>query len=445
MDSYFRNAYQNKKVLITGHTGFKGSWLSLWLMELSAKVIGYSLEPPTEPNLFEAINLKDKIIHLIGDVRDEKHLSSTFEKYQPEFVFHLAAQPLVRFSYKEPKLTYETNVMGTVNVLEAVRKTKSVRVCVIVTSDKCYENKEWVFGYRETDPLGGYDPYSSSKGCSELVTTAYRSAFFNPKKYGEIHKVALSSVRAGNVIGGGDWSVDRLIPDCVRALSQKKEIVVRNPSATRPWQYVLDPLSGYLLLGSLMYGDGARYSSVWNFGPNNESIMTVEELVKLVIKHWGIGNYAIDTSNHPHEAGFLKLDVSKACALLGWAPIYDVYEAIKRTTNWYNNFYNGVRKEELYEFTVEEIWTYVNRMCDESGRIGGKGTKMLAIKAIVKNGLIKPLEAIDLQEDKKFIIYISEEKVKEEGSFFFPSTFDFWKDPQEDLYQQYLEEGEERK
>jgi CDP-glucose 4,6-dehydratase len=368
MDEYFREIYGKRRVLITGHTGFKGSWLSLWVTELGANVIGYSLEPPTEPNLFESVNLMDKITHIIGDVRDEKHLISVFEKYQPEFVFHMAAQPLVRTSYKEPRLTYETNVMGTVNVLEAVRKTKSVRVCVIITSDKCYENKEWVYGYRETDPMGGYDPYSSSKGCAELVTAAYRKSFFNPEDYGKTHNVALSSVRAGNVIGGGDWGDDRIIPDCIRALSKGEKIVIRNSSATRPWQYVLESLSGYLLLGALMYKDGTKYSDAWNFGPNDESIIAVEELVKLVIKYWGSGSYTIDTSSHPHEAGLLKLDASKARALLGWKPIYDVYEAVEKTINWYKNFYNGMRKEKLYEFTVGEIREYINRMSDESER-----------------------------------------------------------------------------
>ena len=368
MDEYFREIYGNRRVLITGHTGFKGSWLSLWLTELGANVIGYSLEPPTEPNLFESVNLKDKITHIIGDVRDEEHLISVFEKYQPEFVFHLAAQPLVRISYKEPKLTYETNVLGTVNILEAVRKTKSVRVCVIITSDKCYENREWVYGYRETDPVGGYDPYSSSKACAELVTSAYRRSFFNPKDWGKTHNVALSSVRAGNVIGGGDWGEDRIIPDCMRALSKGETVVIRNPSATRPWQYVLEPLSGYLLLGTLMYEDGTKYSDAWNFGPNDESIITVEELVKLVIKHWGSGAYRIDTSSHHHEAGLLKLDASKACVLLGWKPIYDVYEAVEKTINWYKIFYNGMRKEKLYEFTLGEIGEYVNRMSDEHGQ-----------------------------------------------------------------------------
>lgn len=347
-------------MLITGHTGFKGGWLSLWLIELGAKVIGYSLKAPTKPNLFETINLKDKITHIIGDVRDRNPFFAVFQKYQPEFVFHLAAQPLLRLSYKEPTLTYETNVMGTVNVLEGVRKTESVRVCVIVTSDKCYENKEWVYGYRETDPIGGYDPYSSSKGCAELVTASYRNSFFNPEDYGKSHNVALSSVRAGNVIGGGDWGEDRLVPDCVRALSQKKVIVIRNPQATRPWQYVLDPLSGYLLLGTLMYEDGANYCDSWNFGPNDESIITVEELVKLVIKQWGIGTYTVDNSNHPHEGSLLKLDASKAKALLGWKPIYDIDKAIKRTVNWYKNFHDYMAGECLYEFTIKEVNDFMN-------------------------------------------------------------------------------------
>jgi CDP-glucose 4,6-dehydratase len=365
MNNCFQDVYKGKRILITGHTGFKGSWLSLWLKELGADVIGYALEPPTKRSLFEVLSLNEKVTHIIGDVRAEKHLYSVFEKYSPEFVFHLAAQPLVRLSYKEPKLTYETNVMGTVSVLEAVRKTDSVRSCIIVTSDKCYENREWIYGYRETDSIGGYDPYSSSKGCAELVTAAYRSAFYNPKDYGKHHKVALSSVRAGNVIGGGDWGEDRIIPDCIRALSQNKAINIRNPEATRPWQYILEPLTGYLLLGALMYEDGAKYSSAWNFGPNDESIKTVEDLVKLVIKYWGGGTYTIDTLNHPHEAALLKLDASKARALLGWKPIYNVYEAVEKTINWYKNFYNCMRKEELYEFTVEEIAEYVNRMCDE--------------------------------------------------------------------------------
>ena len=366
MKQNFNNIYKNKKVLVTGHTGFKGSWLSLWLTELGANVIGYSLEPPTELNLFDALSLDKKLIHIIGDVRDEKKLSSVFKKYNPEIVFHLAAQPLVRLSYTEPKLTYETNIMGTINVLETVRKTNNIKVCIIITTDKCYENKEWIYGYREIDPMGGYDPYSSSKACAELVISAYRNSFFNPKDYGKIHNIALSSVRAGNVIGGGDWGEDRLIPDCVKTLCQNKTINIRNPQATRPWQYVLEPLSGYLLLGSKMYKDGKRYSSAWNFGPNDENIITVDELVKLVINNWGSGTYKVDNYNHPHEASLLKLDISKARAFLGWNPVYNICKTIERTISWYKKFYNGIEKEKLYEITVNEIWDYIKCLNNKS-------------------------------------------------------------------------------
>ncbi len=355
MDKAFKGIYKRRKIFITGHTGFKGGWLALWLKVLGAEVLGYSLEPPTVPSFFEAVDLESLVDHhIIGDVRDGEKLASVMREFKPEFVFHLAAQPLVRLSYDEPKMTFDTNVGGTVNILEAVRLTPSVKVLVNITSDKCYENKEWVYGYREIDPMGGYDPYSSSKGCSELVTAAYRNSFFRQ------NGVALSSVRAGNVIGGGDWGEDRLIPDCVKALSQDKMIVIRNPEAMRPWQYVLEPLAGYLLLGALMYEDGLKYSGPWNFGPDDESALTVEELARLVIKHWGSGNYTTDTSDQPHEARLLKLDVSKARALLGWRPIYTVYEAVEKTINWYKNFYNGMRKEKLHEFTIKEIQEYVN-------------------------------------------------------------------------------------
>lgn len=348
-----REIYKNKRVLITGHSGFKGSWLSLWLTELGAKVIGYSQRPPTNPSLVESVG--DKITHITGDVRDGERLITIFEKHQPEFVFHLAAQPLVRRSYEEPRLTYEINVMGTVNVLEAVRKTKGVKACIIVSSDKCYENREQVIGYKETDVIGGYDPYSSSKGCAELVASAYRRSFFTGS-------VALSSVRAGNVIGGGDWAEDRIIPDCIRALSKGENIGIRSPSAIRPWQYVLEPLAGYLLLGALMYKDEAKYSGQWNFGSNAENTITVEELVRLIIKHWGSGTYTIDTSIQPHEASLLKLDTSKAQTQLGWKQVYDVYEAVERTTNWYKRFQGGAGKEELSEFTINEILEYTHRM-----------------------------------------------------------------------------------
>jgi len=349
--------FEGKKILITGHTGFKGSWLTLWLIKLGAKVIGYSLEPPTKPSLFEILNLKEKIVHIIGDIRDEEKLKNIFKKYKPEIVFHLAAQSLVRFSYKEPKLTYETNVIGTLNILEAVRETKSVRVVIIVTSDKCYENKEWVYGYRENDPLGGYDPYSSSKACAELVVEAYRNSFFNPKNYGKGHQVALATVRAGNVIGGGDWQVDRLIPDCVKALSKGKPIKIRNPDAIRPWQHVLEPLSGYLILSQKMWEEPTKYCEAWNFGPYEKDIATVKEIVEKVINLWGKGKYEVESDTQFHEAGLLRLDISKAMIKLGWYPKWNLDIALEKTIKWYKMFYKG--KEDMLRYSLQEIKSYI--------------------------------------------------------------------------------------
>ena len=354
MVSPLRNFYCGKQVLVTGHTGFKGSWLSLWLKELGASVVGYALEPQTTPSLFTELNLKSHITSVIGDIRDENCISSVIKKYRPEIVFHLAAQPLVQRAYLEPKLTYETNVMGTINLLESIRHIQCVRSCVVVTSDKCYENKEWVFGYREIDPLGGHDPYSSSKACAELVTTSYRRSFFNPNNYGSKQITSLSTVRAGNVIGGGDWNKNRIIADCVRDLSQKKTIKIRNPHATRPWQYILDPLSGYLILGARMYDDES-FGDAWNFGPNDESVITVENLVRLVINHWGDGSYGVSESITHHEAGLLKLDSSKVRSLLNWKPVYSVDEAVKRTVGWYKSFYSGKNGRALNDLTVNEI------------------------------------------------------------------------------------------
>ncbi|HXN05650.1 MAG TPA: CDP-glucose 4,6-dehydratase, partial [Nitrospiria bacterium] len=286
MKSLFSNIYENKRVLVTGNTGFKGSWLSLWLKRLGARVIGYSLPPPTEPSLFKEARLYEGMTHINGDIRDSQALIKAFRVHQPEIVFHLAAQPLVRQSYQNPEETYSTNVMGTVHVLEAIRKTGSVRVCVNVTSDKCYENKEWDYAYRENDPMGGYDPYSSSKGAAELVGSAYRRSFFNTKNYNQ-HQMSLVSVRAGNVIGGGDWAQDRLMPDIVGALSHKKCIEIRNPGSIRPWQHVLDPLSGYLWLGSLLWRKPTEYDYGWNFGPLASDSMTVKEIVEESIVLWG--------------------------------------------------------------------------------------------------------------------------------------------------------------
>ncbi len=357
-----KKAYQGKRVLVTGHTGFKGSWLSLWLSHIGAEVIGYALEPPSEPNLFEAVDLKNKITHLHGDVRDGDHLNQAFRQYQPEFVFHLAAQSLVRLSYQEPKTTYETNISGTVNILEAMRTVPGVRVGIIVTSDKCYQNIECTHGYQETDPMGGEDPYSSSKGCAELITHAYRKSFFNPEEFGKKHHVALSSVRAGNVIGGGDWGKDRILTDSILALSKGEPIVIRNSKSIRPWQYVLDALSGYLWLGLLMARDGKKYSDCWNFGPADESIITVQELVDMVISNWGRGSYQTDKSEHPDEACLLKLNSQKSRTVLGWRPIYSIEENIRRTLGWYKSFYRHVSKSKLYDLSIQEIIDYMNHM-----------------------------------------------------------------------------------
>ncbi len=360
LDLRLSSSFRGKRVLITGHTGFKGSWLSFWLKKLGAEVIGYSLEPPTDPSNFEVCELQRMLIHTHGDVRDHKHMVSIFQRYQPEFVFHLAAQPLVRLSYKQPCLTYETNVMGTVNLLEAVRQTESVRVVVIISSDKCYENKECLWGYRENDPMGGYDPYSSSKGCAELVTAAYRRSFFSPLS--AVHSppaVSIASVRAGNVIGGGDWGEDRLIPDCVRALSRGKEIVIRNPSAVRPWQHVLEPLSGYLLLGTKMWHDGPRYCGAWNFGPQDGDVWTVEDVVKETICFWGQGSYRVKSHGNPHEAHWLRLDCSKARIELDWKPRYSVKQALEKTVEWYKMFYQGSRAADMMEFTKKQIYDYL--------------------------------------------------------------------------------------
>lgn len=350
----FNDVYKGKKVLITGHTGFKGSWLSIWLEKLGAQVIGYSLESPTEPSLYDICKLEQNIINITGDIRDEVKLKETFKNYKPDIVFHLAAQPLVRLSYREPKYTYETNVMGTVNVLEASKDTNSVRAVVVITTDKCYENKEWIYGYREIDPMGGYDPYSSSKGCAELIVSAYRNSFYNEKG------IALSSVRAGNVIGGGDWAEDRLIPDFVRAVSENKPIVIRNPLSTRPWQHVLEPLSGYLWLGALMYENKGKYSSGWNFGPRDIDVLNVKEILNISIESFGKGKIEIDESQQPHESNLLKLDISKAETYLKWHPIYDVRKAVDNTMQWYRAFYEN-KNIDMYKYTVKQINEYENQ------------------------------------------------------------------------------------
>lgn len=346
-----------KRVLITGHTGFKGSWLAIWLKELGAKVLGYSLEPPSNPNNFEATNISNRIIHVHGDIKDFSNLKKIFVEFQPEIVFHLAAQPLVRHSYEEPQITFETNVMGTVNMFELVRTTPSVRVFINVTSDKCYENKEWTWGYRENDPLGGHDPYSSSKACAELVSQAYIKSFFSQRE-----RVGVASVRAGNVIGGGDWGTDRLLPDCIRSLSRGEGILIRNPNAIRPWQFVLEPLRGYLLLVAKLFEKPKDYMGAWNFGPDNESCIAVSEVVDKVISYWGSGTWrkvSTKLNDNKQEMNLLKLNCDKANSFLKWRGILDIDSAIKMTVEWYKAFYNSPATEDMYNLCVAQINEYM--------------------------------------------------------------------------------------
>lgn len=326
--------WKNKTVLITGHTGFKGSWLAFWLHQMGANVIGYALAPITSPNLFDSLRLDQMVTSIQGDIRDFEALRVPFETYNPDIVIHMAAQPLVRYSYEHPVETFEVNVMGTVNVLEAARKY-SPQVVLIVTTDKCYQNQEWVWGYRENEPLGGKDPYSSSKGCAELVTEAYRSSYFAPGNY-ESHKVAIASARAGNVIGGGDWAKDRIIPDLIRGFEKKEAVLIRNPDSIRPWQHVLEPLSGYLLLSQKLWLEGSVYSGAWNFGPHDLDAKPVSWIADRLTSFWGEdAKWIYDQSNHPHEANYLKLDWSKAYAHLGWSPTWNLEETLKYTTHWY--------------------------------------------------------------------------------------------------------------
>ncbi|MCE2928619.1 MAG: CDP-glucose 4,6-dehydratase [Candidatus Caenarcaniphilales bacterium] len=356
----YLNKFKNKKILITGHTGFKGSWLALWLQKLGAEVVGYALEPETKPNLFEVLNLETKVTNYFGDIRDFEKLETVIQKEKPEIIFHLAAQALVRESYKNPRKTFEVNTMGTVNLLEACRNCDSVKTIINVTTDKCYENKEWVYGYRESDALGGYDPYSASKANSEIITASYRNSFFNPQDYGNKHHVALASARAGNVIGGGDWSEDRLVPDCIKSLSQKQSILIRNPLATRPWQHVLEPLRGYLWLAAKMMDDPISYSQAWNFGPNDDGQINVEILVQKIIKNWGAGDYQIDKSIQPHEAHLLKLDLSKSKALLKYQPCLDINQCIALTVDWYKHYYDNCDMQRICLEQIKKISSYDN-------------------------------------------------------------------------------------
>lgn len=354
MSNIFNDIYRNKRVFLTGHTGFKGSWLSLWLTSLGAKVCGYSLEANTKPSMFEELNIAGKITKsVIGDILDEEKLQKTIDEFQPDIIFHLAAQPLVRLSYSEPVLTYKTNVIGSLNVLEAARNCSSVKAFVNVTTDKCYENKEVRRGYKEDDPMGGYDMYSSSKGCVEILSSSFRRSFLQ-----EEGSMAMATARAGNVIGGGDWALDRLIPDCIRGINAGKDIEIRNPIAVRPWQHVLEPLSGYMLLGQKLLEYGNKYADGFNFGPNEDSVLTVSEVAQKTCEYYGKGKVIVGEKSPLHEAGLLMLNIEKAEKVLGWKPTLTANEAIKNTVEWYKHFYE--KDYDMYELTIKQIKNFEN-------------------------------------------------------------------------------------
>ena len=353
----FNNIYKGKTILVTGHTGFKGSWLSIWLNELGANVIGYALDPYTENDNFVLSGIKDKIVDIRGDIRNIVNLREVFKKYKPEIVFHLAAQPLVRLSYEIPVETYEVNVMGTINVLECIRETTETKIGIMITTDKCYDNKEHIWGYRENESFGGYDPYSSSKGAAEIAINSWRSSFFNVKDY-ETHGKSIASVRAGNVIGGGDWAKDRIIPDCINALELGNVIEIRSPHSIRPWEHVLEPLSGYLLLGEKMLENPIKYAEGWNFGPTLDSIVEVKDIAEKVVKYYGNGEIKdVSNPNELHEAKLLALDISKARFLLGWKPTLDIEETIEMTVEWYKKY----KTENVYELCKNQIQKFNNK------------------------------------------------------------------------------------
>ncbi|NBX56146.1 MAG: CDP-glucose 4,6-dehydratase [Betaproteobacteria bacterium] len=341
-----------KRVLLTGHTGFKGSWMSLWLQSMGATLHGLALPPPTHPSLFEESNVAEGMHSHIGDIRAFSTVQRVMAEAQPEIIIHMAAQPLVRYSYQEPVETYATNVMGTVHMLEAARQLGNVKTIVNVTTDKCYENKEWLWGYREDEPMGGHDPYSNSKGCSELVTNAYRQSFF------QASGLALGSARAGNVIGGGDWAQDRLVPDILRAFEQSKPVLIRNPHATRPWQHVLEPLSGYLLLAEKLYTEGQVWAEAWNFGPQEDDARPVQWIVEQMVQSWGQGaSWQLDSGEHPHEAHYLKLDIAKAKSRLGWQPRWNLPTALSHIVSWHQAW---LSKTSVRDLCHQQIQTYLS-------------------------------------------------------------------------------------
>lgn len=352
-----------KRVLITGHTGFKGSWLSLWLQSLGAEVIGYSLPPPTTPNMFSQTAVEQNMRSILGDIRDLESLRKVVEESQPEIIFHLAAQSLVRSSYDDPVGTYATNVLGTANVLERVRENPAVRSVVIVTTDKCYENSEDGRAFRETDRLGGFDPYSSSKAAAELVTAAFRNSFFSSA--GNAVQQGIASARAGNVIGGGDWAVDRLIPDVMRAACEGKEALIRSPRAIRPWQHVMEPLCGYLVLAEMLYSQPGRYAEAWNFGPDDQDSLTVSAVLEILGKSWGPGfRWRIDDGPQKHEALRLRLDSAKSRQMLGWQPQWKLNQALEATAQWYRAYQN---QQDLRTLTMMQINSYQNALTTPKG------------------------------------------------------------------------------
>lgn len=356
MIDLFNGFYKGKRVLVTGHTGFKGSWLSIWLHELGADVIGIGLEPYSAKDNFVLSGIGSKIkADIRADIRNLQKMKEIFAEYQPEIAFHLAAQPLVRLSYEKPVETYETNVMGTINILEAIRATDSVKVGVMITTDKCYDNKEQLRGYKEDDPFGGYDPYSSSKGACEIAIQSWRRSYFNPDQF-EKHGKSISSVRAGNVIGGGDWSLDRIIPDCIRALEAGKPIDIRSPKSVRPWEHVLEPLSGYMLLAQQMWDKPTEYCEGWNFGPEAESVSTVWEVATELVKNFGKGDLKDSSDpNAVHEAQLLMLDITKAKTRLGWTPRLNMQQCLSLVADWYKRY----KSEDVYNLCVEEIGRFI--------------------------------------------------------------------------------------
>jgi len=352
-------SYRGKTVLVTGHNGFTGSWLCLWLSILGAKVVGYALEPPTQPDLYSNLKLKDRMNDVCGDIKDLNQLKRVVENYQPEVIFHLAAVPIVRESYKNPCLTYETNVMGTLNLLEAVRTSSCVRAVVVVTSEKCYQNKGEYKSYCENDPLGGFDPYSSSKACVEIMTSSWQYSYFQPNN-GRDPSAGIATVRPSNIIGGGDWAIDRLIPDCVRALNSDRPILLRNPTHRRPWQFVLNPLYAYLLLGTYLIEDPVRYSEPWNIGAIDEELWSVETIVQTIIRVWGKGRFEIDhNENQLYEDAYLKMDCRKAQVIIGWQPPYDLLKGLAETVAWYQYYFAQNSKKAILKFSINQISSFM--------------------------------------------------------------------------------------